>query len=207
MCRPCGGLVTERHQRGSLRVYCGGSRRAATSGAPGGPWKADARYIRGTWHGDAGWQACRHDGSVSCRLRRAGGPVWAGQARCADAVRGCPCGRAARSTRARTYSGQRRHSGHHPVTFAQVRWCMEVQAGEYCKTVGSAYVGSNPTPATISENGRLLRRRGPAGRFFLVTPCIRLCHRASMRGSGYGHIADRVRAGGAVRQTACCCSR
>jgi hypothetical protein len=25
---------------------------------------------------------------------------------------------------------------------------MEVQAGAYCKTVGSAYVGSNPTPAT-----------------------------------------------------------
>ena len=25
---------------------------------------------------------------------------------------------------------------------------MEVQAGAFCKTVGSAYVGSNPTPAT-----------------------------------------------------------
>jgi hypothetical protein len=25
---------------------------------------------------------------------------------------------------------------------------MEVQAGAVCKTVGSAYVGSNPTPAT-----------------------------------------------------------
>jgi hypothetical protein len=50
--------------------------------------------------------------------------------------------------RARTYSGQRRHSEHHPVTFVQVRWHMKVQAGAYCKTVGSAYVGSNPTPAT-----------------------------------------------------------
>ncbi len=30
----------------------------------------------------------------------------------------------------------------------QVRGYVEVQAGAYCKTVGSAYVGSNPTPAT-----------------------------------------------------------
>jgi len=67
-----GGLVTERQQRGSWRVHCGGSRRAAASGAPGGLWKADARYIRSTWHGDARWQGCRHDGSVSCRLRQAG---------------------------------------------------------------------------------------------------------------------------------------
>ncbi len=87
---------------------------------------------------------------VLCRAGcvRRGGPVCAGQARCADAVRGCPCGSAARSPRARTYSGQRRHSEHHPVTFAQVRWYMEVQAGAYSKAVGSAYVGSNPTPAT-----------------------------------------------------------
>jgi hypothetical protein len=26
--------------------------------------------------------------------------------------------------------------------------------GAVCKTVGSAYVGSNPTPATTSENAR-----------------------------------------------------
>ena len=30
----------------------------------------------------------------------------------------------------------------------QVRGYMEVQAVAVCKTVGSAYVGSNPTPAT-----------------------------------------------------------
>ena len=34
------------------------------------------------------------------------------------------------------------------ATFTHVRGHMEVQAGAYCKTVGSAYVGSNPTPAT-----------------------------------------------------------
>jgi hypothetical protein len=34
-------------------------------------------------------------------------------------------------------------------TYAQVRSGM----GDDCKTVGSAYDGSNPTPATTSENG------------------------------------------------------
>src|SRR6266700_1143177 len=42
-----------------------------------------------------------------------------------------------------------------PAPFAQVRELMKVQAGAGCKTVGSAYVGSNPTPATTSENGPL----------------------------------------------------
>jgi hypothetical protein len=46
-----------------------------------------------------------------------------------------------------------------------------------------------------------LRKRGPRPRF-LVTACIRVCHRGSMRGSGYGHIADSVRAERAVRITA-----
>jgi hypothetical protein len=56
-----------------------------------------------------------------------------------------------------------------------------------------------PPPA---KTARMLRKRGPAGRFLLVTPCIRVRHRGSMRGSGYGHIADSVRAERAVRQTA-----
>jgi len=67
---------------------------------------------------------------------------------CADGVRGCPCDVLSPCLRSRTYSGQRPYSGPRLVTFAQVRWYIEVQAGEYCKTVGSAYVGSNPTPAT-----------------------------------------------------------
>ena len=58
------------------------------------------------------------------------------------------------SPRARTYSGQRRCGRHCPAAFAQVRGDMEVQAGAVCKTVGSAYVGSNPTPATTCENAR-----------------------------------------------------
>ena len=60
------------------------------------------------------------------------------------------------------------------------------------KTVGSAYVGSNPTPATTSENGppgcgSAARR----GRFLLVTACISMCHDGSMHSSGYGHSGQR----------------
>ena len=43
------------------------------------------------------------------------------------------------------------------------------------ETVGSAYVGSNPTPATPWKNGPLARKRGRAGRFSLVTACIWVC--------------------------------
>jgi hypothetical protein len=63
------------------------------------------------------------------------------------------------------------------------------------------------TPATQhlphpGETARWLRKRGPAGRFLLVTSCISVCHYGSMRSSGYGHIADSVRAERAVRITA-----
>jgi hypothetical protein len=53
-----------------------------------------------------------------------------------------------------------------------------------CKTVGSAYVGSNPTPATTSENGPHAAETRPGGPFVLVTACIRACHDGWMRWSG-----------------------
>src|SRR5260370_25217032 len=37
--------------------------------------------------------------------------------------------------------------------------------GAVCKTVGSAYVGSNPTPATTRENGPLAAETRPGGPF------------------------------------------
>ena len=40
-----------------------------------------------------------------------------------------------------------------------------MQAGAGCKTVGSAYVGSNPTPATTRENGPLAAETWPGGPF------------------------------------------
>jgi hypothetical protein len=52
------------------------------------------------------------------------------------------------------------------------------------------------------ETARSLRKRGPAGRFLLVTPCITMRHRGSMHGSVHGHIADSVRVKPAVRITA-----
>jgi hypothetical protein len=84
---------------------------------------------------------------------------------CADGVRSCPRGSAAGSPRARTYSGQRRCGRHRLWVFAQVRGPVEMQAGACCKTVGSAYVGSNPTPATTCKTARWLRKRGLAGPF------------------------------------------
>src|SRR5580700_5085984 len=38
------------------------------------------------------------------------------------------------------------------------------------------------------ETARWLRKRGPAGRFLLVTPCIRVCHCGSMHGSAHVHM-------------------
>src|SRR5689334_25354448 len=66
--------------------------------------------------------------------------------------------------------------------------------GAVCKTVGSAYVGSNPTPATTYGNGLLAAEARQAGRFLLVTPCIVVRHRESMRCAVHGRIADGVHA-------------
>jgi len=73
----------------------------------------------------------------------------------------------------RTYGVQRAWHEHHPASFAQVSGSVEVQAGAYCKTVGSAYVGSNPTPATTCENGPLAAETRLCGPFLL---CPGACH-------------------------------
>jgi hypothetical protein len=70
----------------------------------------------------------------------------------ADGVRGCPRIGPRKSLWVRTYSGQRRCTECPMTSFAQVNGHVERQAGAYCKTVGSAYPGSNPGPATTSEN-------------------------------------------------------
>ena len=72
------------------------------------------------------------------------------------------------------HSGRRAWDEHPSASFAQVRGYMEVQAGAVCKTVGSAYVGSNPTPATTCENGPLAVDSPLAGRFFSVPSCVTL---------------------------------
>ena len=77
---------------------------------------------------------------------------------------------------------------------AQVKTLTMCRAVMVCKTVGSAYVGSNPTPATTCENGPLpgnSRLRGP---FFSVPWCVTLSRcRPSCRGV-HGRMADGIRA-------------
>ena len=80
---------------------------------------------------------------------------------------------------ARTYiSGQRRRDKHHSAAFMQVRGYVEVQAGAGCKTVGSAYVGTNPTPATTCRNGPLAGISRLCGPFLL---CPMVCHLVALR--------------------------
>ena len=49
-----------------------------------------------------------------------------------------------------------------------------------------------PPPA---KTARPLRKRGPAGRFLLVPPCIIVCRCRSWRSDRYGHIDDMHRVG------------
>ena len=95
---------------------------------------------------------------------------------------------------ARTYDGQDRAQRPVSARKQQVRRHMPGPGQAVCKTVGSAYVGSNPTPATTCENGPRAAETRPGGRFLLVTVCIRLCHCGSMRSGVHGRIADGVRA-------------
>src|SRR6266404_4386907 len=60
----------------------------------------------------------------------------------------------------------------------QVRGYVEVQAGAVCKTVGSAYVGSNPTPATTCGNGPLAANSRAGGPFLL---CPVVCHLVALQ--------------------------
>ena len=59
------------------------------------------------------------------------------------------------------------------AVFAQVRGHLEVQAVAVCKTVGSAYVGSNPTPATPWGNGPIAADSRLSGPF---SSCPAVCH-------------------------------
>jgi hypothetical protein len=65
----------------------------------------------------------------------------------------------------RTYSGQGLLFTHLKIEFDQVSSHPDDWEETVCKTVGSAYVGSNPTPATTCENGPLTALMRPAGPF------------------------------------------
>ena len=60
---------------------------------------------------------------------------------------------------ARTYDGQASYLRDHQMVFGQVRGHFKGKGLTVCKTVGSAYVGSNPTPATrFPRSGPVVRR-------------------------------------------------
>jgi hypothetical protein len=57
-----------------------------------------------------------------------------------------------------------------------------------------------PPPAETARELGFARRHGP---LFVVSSCVIGGHQTPLCGDGYGHIADRIRAGGAVHRTAC----
>jgi len=74
---------------------------------------------------------------------------------------------------ARTYDGQDWARRPVPAIKPQVRRHMTASGQAVCKTVGLAYDGSNPSPATTSENGP---RPGVSPASQTVVRCVILCH-------------------------------
>jgi len=147
---------------------------------PGGCIRGIRQVCGACYAGCVPGHAARAGGSGWVVLARSflaeGSPAAGGASACGfwelyGPVRGCPWDRRRGWPGARTYSGQRRGRGRHARSFPQVRGHVEVQAGAVCKTVGSAYVGSNPTPATH------LRRSEP-----VTLECVTGFRR---KGSGY----------------------
>ena len=81
-------------------------------------------------------------------------------------VRGGP-----ETRRPRTHSGRQQPAIVPRTVYALVSGLYLGRRRAVCKTVGSAYVGSNPTPATTCGNGPLAAETRPWGRFLL-------CHAA-----------------------------
>ena len=79
---------------------------------------------------------------------------------------------------ARTHCGRRRPGKEPRTAYALVSAVWLVRRRAVCKTVGSAYVGSNPTPATTCENGPLARNSRLCGPFVL---CPVVCHLVALR--------------------------
>ncbi len=74
--------------------------------------------------------------------------------------------------------GRRRPGVEPRMAYALVSGVWLVRRRAVCKTVGSAYVGSNPTPATTCENGPLARNSRLCGPFLL---CPVVCHLVALR--------------------------
>ena len=161
--RPFSGLLTHRPYPMS-RCRCG--EYPAKSRQSVRPWQ-----VAGLWV-----DVCERR---LLRLPREGVPACFGRSACsADGVRGCPRDPPSGCQRPRTYGGQRRCGECHSAAFAQVRGYVMGWGVAVCKTVGSAYVGSNPTPATTCENGPLAVNSRLCGPFLL---CPVVCHLVALR--------------------------
>jgi hypothetical protein len=111
---------------------------------------------------------------------------------CADAVRDCPWFHPPEPPRARTYDGQGLPRRSLPSAYAQVRRHIGTSEPAVCKTVGSAYVGSNPTPATTCGNSPLAANSRLGGLFFSVPWCVTLSRCGPLCCGVHGRIADGV---------------
>jgi hypothetical protein len=108
--------------------------------------------------------------------------------------------------------GARRH-GHIADSVAAANltwWCLRRSGAVWrCRKESTVKPSAQPTLVRTQhlpppgKMARSLRKRGPAGRFLLVPPCVMVCRCRAWRSDRYGQIADSVRAEGAVRGTAC----
>src|SRR5713226_1758301 len=87
----------------------------------------------------------------------------AGQQARTDAVRVRPRVHPTGPSRARTYGGQGRPRRPPSATYAQVRRYIGVPGQTVCKTVGYAYPGSNPGPATQKPRSEPVTRNCVTG--------------------------------------------
>ncbi len=128
--------------------------------------------------------------------------VCAGQDVSTDGVRGCPRAGPRKLPRARTYSGQRRRAEWHTTSSTQVNSYVKGRQERTVKPSAQPTLVRTQHLPPPAKTARWLRKRGPAGRFLLVTPCIRVRHYGSMHGSVRVHMVYSVRAKLAVRITA-----
>jgi hypothetical protein len=78
---------------------------------------------------------------------------------------------------ARTHCGRLQPGTEPRTAYALVSGVRLGERRAVCKTVGSAYVGSNPTPATTCENAPLAANSRANGAFCL---CPSMCHLGSL---------------------------
>src|ERR1700691_1387214 len=95
----------------------------------------------------------------------------------------------------------RTERGFHAIGNGKIRTSVAIPMGRdrlTVKPVGSAYVGSNPTPANTCENGPLAANSRAGGRFFSVPVCLTLLRCRPWRCGVHGRIAYGTRGQGAV---------